>query len=97
MAVLVNYQNLNGNIVEIHDLQQVIDQPTRVTAHSSTLINHLYVPNTDHLSDVTVPCIAISDHYLICFTRTTSKKTIKRKDDQIYNTDALKLFLMKYF
>ena len=68
------------HIVEIHDLQQVIDQPTRVTAHSSTLIDHLYVSNTDHLSDVTVPCIAISDHYPICFTRTTSKKTIKRKD-----------------
>ena len=85
------------HIVEIHDLQQVIDQPTRVTAHSSTLIDHLYVSNTDHLSDVTVPCTAISDHYPICFTRTTSKKTIKRKDHQTIQCRCFKTFSDEIF
>ena len=85
------------HIVEIHDLQQVIDQPTRVTAYSSTLIDHLYVSNTDHLSDVTVPCIAISDHYPICFTRTTFKKTIKRKDHQTIQYRCFKTFSDEIF
>ncbi|MCW4336379.1 MAG: reverse transcriptase domain-containing protein [Candidatus Thiodiazotropha endolucinida] len=80
------------HIVEINDLQQVIDKPTRVTAHSSTLIDHLYVSNPYFLSDITVPCIAISDHYPICFTRKTSKNTIKRKDHQTIQYRCFKTF-----
>ena len=83
----INYDRKNGgppssrwkHIVEINDLQQIIDQPTRVTAHSSTTIDHLYAPNTYRLSEVIVPCMAISDHYPICFTRSTAKRTIKRQ------------------
>ena len=75
--------------VEIHDLQQVMDQPTRVTAHFSTLIDHFYVSNTDHLSDVTVPCTAISDH--------TSKKPIKRKDPQTIQYRCFKTFSDEIF
>ena len=48
--------------MEINDFRQVIDKPTRVTAHSATLIDHLYVSSTDHLSDVPVPCMATSDN-----------------------------------
>ena len=59
------------NTVELHDLQQVIQSPTRITAHSETIIDHLYVSNTDKLSDISVPCISLSDHYPIAFTRTT--------------------------
>lgn len=30
--------------------------------------------------DLSVPCISISDHYPICFTRSTSKTQFKRQD-----------------
>ena len=63
---------------ELHDIQQVIKCPTRITAHSETLIDHLYDSTTDKLSDISVSSIAISDHYPICFTRTSIKQSIKR-------------------
>ena len=68
------------HLVELNDLQQVINDPTRVTAHSETTIDHLYVSVSDHLHDVSVPCIGISDHYPICFTGSTTKKNIKRQN-----------------
>ena len=96
----INYYWKNGgppssrwkHIVEVNDLQQIIDQPTRVTAHSSTTIDPLYAPNTDRLSEVIVPCMAISDHYPICFTRSTAKRTIKRQSHQSIQYRCFKKF-----
>lgn len=64
--------------IELHDLHQLIETPTRITARSETLIDHLYASNTDLVTDITVPEVAISDHYPICFTRCTSKNQFKR-------------------
>ena len=96
----LNYDWKNGeppssrlkHIVETNDLQQIIDQPTRVTAHSSTIIDHLYASNTDRLSEVLVPCMAISDHYPICFTRSTAKHTIKKQTHQTIQYRCFKTF-----
>ena len=66
-------------LVELHDLQQVIKCQTRITAHSETLNDHLYAANTHKLSDISVPSIAISDHYPICFIRTSTKHSLKRQ------------------
>ncbi|MCU7800562.1 MAG: reverse transcriptase family protein [gamma proteobacterium symbiont of Lucinoma myriamae] len=82
----INIDIREGNItntkwkheVEIFDLHQLITVPTRVTAHSETLIDHVYVSKPEHATDAFVPCIAISDHYPVCFTRITSKKQVKR-------------------
>lgn len=49
---------------------------TRVTAHSSTLIDHVYTNQPDMISECLVPAIALSDHYPACFTR---KMTIRVK------------------
>ena len=80
------------NTVELHDLQQVIQSATRITAHSETTIDHLYVSNTDKLSDISVPYISLSDHYPIGFTRTTSKNTIKRHEYQTIRYRCYKKF-----
>ena len=99
----LNYDWKNGeppssrwkHIVETNDLQQIIDQPTRVTPHSSTIIDHLYASKTDRLSEVLVPCMAISDHYPICFTRSTAKHTIKRQTHQTIQYRCFKNSLTK--
>ena len=39
-------------IVELHDLQQLIKTPTRVTAHTEKIIDHLYASNGDFVYDV---------------------------------------------
>ena len=66
------------NLIESNDLTQVINVPTRVTGHSQTTIDHIYASMSDNMADISSPCIAVSDHYPICFTRTTSKSTVKR-------------------
>ena len=78
--------------VEINDLHQIIDQPTRVTANTSKIIDHVYVSNTDRIAEFMVPCIAISDHYPICFTRSTSKRIIKRQTHQTIQYRCFKKF-----
>ena len=66
------------HVVELIDLQQLVTTPTRVTAHSSTIIDHLYVSNRDKITETFAPNIAISDHFPICFTRSASKTSYQR-------------------
>ena len=80
------------HIVELHDLQQLIEEHTRVTAHSETLIDHLYVSTSDKVTDISVPSIAISDHYPICFTRSTSKINFKRQSHKSIQYRCYKKF-----
>ena len=67
------------HVIEINDLHQLIDKPTRVTAHSETIIDHLYTSSPELVKDIFIPTIAVSDHYPIQFTRVTSKSHIKRQ------------------
>ena len=66
------------HVVELNDLQQLVTTPTRITAHSSTIIDHLYVSSQDKITETFVPNIAISDHFPICFTRSASKANCQR-------------------
>ena len=50
-------------------LKQIIDQPTRVTDTSETLIDHVYTNVTGNITEHTVPHYSISDHFPICITR----------------------------
>lgn len=59
------------HITELNNLHQVIREPTRITAHSKTLIDHIYASNPENVTDPFVFHTAMSDHYPICFTRVT--------------------------
>ena len=50
-----------------------------MTAHSEKIIDHVYASDTSKIAENFVPSIAISDHYPVGFTRTTSQKQIKRQ------------------
>ena len=54
------------HVIETHDLSQHINTPTRVTAHSETIIDHVYASDSAHMIDISVPNIAVSDHYPSC-------------------------------
>ena len=55
-----------------------------MTAHSATLIDHVYTNHPDKITECFVPKIALSDHYPVCFTRQTSKlQTEKRNHNSI--------------
>ena len=49
--------------LSLFGLVQMVNSPTRVTASSSTLIDHVYTNNTSAVSDVCVPVLSVSDHY----------------------------------
>ena len=66
------------HLTDINDLHQLIDQPTRVTAHSETIIDHLKSSSPELVKDNFIPTIAVSDHYPVQSKRVTSKSHIKR-------------------
>ena len=49
-------------------LNQIIDQSTRVTDTSETLIDHVYANVPCNITEHTVPHYSISDHFPICVT-----------------------------
>ena len=59
-------------IIDSVNLTQLVQDPTRVTGTSSTLIDHAYSNRAENIIDVYVPCYAISDHYPVCLTRKLS-------------------------
>lgn len=54
------FQNLN--------LSQIINQPTRETSSTSTLIDHIYVTNTKHIIEICSPHTGCSDHFPVCIS-----------------------------
>ncbi len=67
------------HILDNVHLTQMISEPTRVTAHSKTLIDHIYVSHPQSIVHHCVPIYAVSDHYPVCVTRkiNNQKKTVK--------------------
>ena len=70
--------------LEAFDLLQLVKEATRVTAHSATLIDHVYTSQPDKVTECFVPNLALSDHYPVCFTRQTTKlQSTKRNHGSI--------------
>ena len=60
--------------VSLFSLDQMITSPTRITPHSSMLIDHIYT--SEHIvSNILVPATEISYHFPVCCT--LSVKTVK--------------------
>ena len=55
-------------IYEQYCLQQVIDIPTRITATSKTLLDHIYVTNKENIIEMCSPVCGRSDHNAVCIT-----------------------------
>ena len=50
------------------NLKQIITEATRVTASSSTLIDHVYVTQGINIVETCVPKLALSDHFPVALT-----------------------------
>ena len=75
-------------------LTQIIDQPTRVTSSSNTIIDHIYISNhISPLSSGVVP-ISISDHYPVYVVLSLQKpsvnnhKTISKRSFKHFSYDS---------
>ena len=66
-------------LLNIHQLEQVITDPTRITCNSETLIDILATNRLDKLSNCGVLHVGISDHSLVfgCFNISLPKDNPK--------------------
>ena len=61
-------------MLQIFDLTQFVQMPTRVTQTSSTLIDHVYFSHPENITNCFISTLSISDHFPICFTRNINSK-----------------------
>lgn len=80
------------HIVELHNMQQLIKVPTRVTPHTETLISHVYASEPEDVISPFVPYTALSNHHPQQ-VKLESHKTIKYKS---YKKSMITIFF-KYF
>lgn len=66
--MLVGGNNAWKNTVCHFNLKQVVNQPTRVTETTISMIDHIYTTEERLVNDVTVPHIRISDHFPVYFS-----------------------------
>ena len=67
---LLNRKSEWDSIISLFNLQQIIQDPTRITDSSRTLIDHIYVNNHDRIQNSTVLQTSMSDYFIIQCTLT---------------------------
>ena len=72
-------------IYNMFKLRQMINQPTRVTGDTKTLIDHMATNRPDAVSYSGVIACGISDHDLVCLNRSMRLTRIKR-DPKVIET-----------
>ena len=104
-SYLSNCINLEANFKKYREfcstfsLVQMINSPTRITTHSSSLIDHILTNGSEKISNAGVIDIGLSDHQLIFCTRKLIRskpnfhKTIKCRSFKNYTSEKLILKL----
>ena len=62
------------NLLKLFNLKQIINNPTRVTNSSSTLIDHILISRDEKISQYGVIESDLSDHFMTFYTRKCNKK-----------------------
>ena len=65
---LVNIPLAWSNICNSYGLTQVVNEATRITFTSATLIDHIYVTDTNYVKDTCISSLALSDHFPVGIT-----------------------------
>ena len=73
-----------------YQLQQLIQSPTRITASTSTLIDHIYTNNFSKISNPPVASSGISDHFPIFCTYLLKTPKIKNDSHVTIETRSFK-------
>jgi hypothetical protein len=68
----------------MYGLKQIINQPTRITENSTTLLDHILTNSKDRISQHGIINTGLSDHQLIyCTRKITREKFYEHRDIQI--------------
>ena len=57
------------DLMSSFNFTQLVNNPTRISIQSKTLIDHVFTNMPQNVIDINVPVYSISDHYPVCFTR----------------------------
>ena len=79
----------------MYNFTQLIQECTRITNNSKSLIDHIYVNNEQHVKEINVPKMVISDHFAVCMTWkkqglisvNQAKNIISYRDKKHFNSD----------
>ena len=74
---IVGSSRVCPELMESFNYSQLVDKPTRISQHSSTLIDHIFSNAPNNISPISVPQYSISDHLPVCLTRTTQNLSDK--------------------
>ena len=66
------------DIINNHQMSQLVQDPTRVTENTETLIDHIYVSHPGNVKACRVSTIAFSDHYPVCFVRQLNASDVRK-------------------
>ena len=77
----------------LHGLSQIIDNATRITETTSSLLDHILTNVKDKVSQSDVINIGLSDHQMIFCTRKKLKTQNRRKN--VYQNMVIKTLLKR--
>ena len=86
-------ENDGRHTSEVYDLfsfKQLIQEPTRVSSATSTLIDHIATTSPENIVDSGVLQVSMSDHYLVYCLRKLNGAC--RKDHKVIKTRSMKNF-----
>ena len=72
-----------GNFITSLGLTQLVNEPTRVTKDSTTLIDHIYTNNEENIQYISVKQICSSDHFAVFCSRKAHSEIDKTKHQTI--------------
>ena len=79
----IDFQSCSNNkwlqLIQLFDLTQLVNDFTRNTPSSATIIDYMYCSNPENMVECFVPAYAISDHFPVCCTRKMNGKISKTK------------------
>ena len=90
-TVLDHGSRLLVDIANLFSLTQLIEEPTRITSSSSTLIDHIFTNSPDKISCAGVSHVSISDHSLIYAYRKLSNNRPTKGHSSV-NYRSFKIF-----
>ena len=67
--LISNTNNKWSHLVQTFEILPLVQEPTRVTETSATLIDHVYSSNPVNISNCFVSKLSIGDHFPVCFSR----------------------------
>ena len=77
--------------------QQLVNQPTRVTKKSSSVIDHIYSNRDDRICEISIPSVTLSDHFPLCVTRKFNSRHTKTNSHSVLKYRSFKNFQLIKF